>query len=332
MSERRTTVTLAATFFSRFFLIVASALTLAASDAGAQVSLSTAELRARTDSMQVRARAADSAYRRALRQRRGAAAETLVVAVHGFKIVATEGMLSARERKVLAEDVRKAFTTLARDFGAESVALVDTTTPWRVRESRGTLGMLRTLRINGVSSNTQVNIQMSRPLSGGRLTAVILALAGAQLPRLVPALESYAGANASFAGDDDRFEMVARELALTDWAVASGCLRGGDPDRCRQALMPATPLSMLVRGSFVTHALDVGGPQMIARLSADTTSDAITLLSRGAQLPADSLIAGWRRRTVAALERSRPPAGALVVSTAAWGLLLLGLATSRKPS
>jgi len=228
---------------------------------------------------------------------------------------------------VLAEDVRKAFTTLARDFGAESVALVDTTTPWRVRESRGTLGMLRTLRINGVSS-----IQMSRPLSGGRLTAVILALAGAQLPRLVPALESYAGANASFAGDDDRFEMVARELALTDWAVASGCLRGGDLARCRQALMPATPLSMLVRGSFVTHALDVGGPQMIARLSADTTSDAITLLSRGAQLPADSLIAGWRRRTVAALERSRPPAGALVVSTAAWGLLLLGLATSRKPS
>ena len=33
-----------------------------------------------------------------------------------------------------------------------------------------------------------------------------------------------------------------------------------------------------------------------------------------------------------ALERSRPPAGALVASTAAWGLLLLGLATSRKPS
>jgi hypothetical protein len=113
------------------------------------------------------------------------------------------------------------------------------------------------------------------------------------------------------------------------------CKAGADSACTRLALrIPVRdPFSGNLRGTFVSYALEVGEPGMPERMRADsTTRDPVELLARAAGMPADSLIAGWQRRTSRALDDAIVPAVPVVFSTAAWGLLLLGVASRKRPS
>jgi hypothetical protein len=113
------------------------------------------------------------------------------------------------------------------------------------------------------------------------------------------------------------------------------CEAGADSacTRLARRLAVRDPFSGNLRGTFVAHALTVGPPGMTARMRADSTErDAVALIARAAGMPADSLIAGWQRRTTKALDDAVVPAIPVVLTTAAWGLVLLGVASRKRPS
>ena len=163
------------------------------------------------------------------------------------------------------------------------------------------------------------------------------------LPDCRRVLTNFAGdaaLGAWFDPPDHRAVVASRtgEIAQEDaarWTLRKKCLDGDDP-ACTQLAQTMTtpfPLSTSVQATFVEHALESGPPEMLARMAADsTTTDVIALLARGSGIPEDSLIATWQRRNADALVASHPSPYPIVLSTAAWGLLLLGLATRRKPA
>lgn len=113
------------------------------------------------------------------------------------------------------------------------------------------------------------------------------------------------------------------------------CLADGDAPSCRlvvQQSAPHYPFTWLVRGSFIAHAIEMGGADGLARLKADTvTRDPIALLARVAALPEDSLIASWQRAGARAVEDSTGSLAPLTVAALFWcGIFFFG-ATRRRP-
>ena len=124
---------------------------------------------------------------------------------------------------------------------------------------------------------------------------------------------------ASFGGE--------REVAL--W---NGCADQGLQEACdfflgRRPVMELIPLGQNSRTSLLGYALRVGGDGAFERFRARAPESLKGALLDAAGVPADSLMAGWRRQVLAA----RPNAWAGLVRTPlsvlAWILLMAALAT-----
>lgn len=126
----------------------------------------------------------------------------------------------------------------------------------------------------------------------------------------------------------------------TEWNRArEECVERGEREVCEAVLRAATPpvpFRREVRGTFVVDALLAGGEKGLERLVAargDFLGDPIGLLAHVAGHSDESLAASWQARVaVAGREASRHPVAGVLVSSVAWGLLLLGGATLRRPS
>lgn len=127
----------------------------------------------------------------------------------------------------------------------------------------------------------------------------------------------------------------ARLPALTDTVFLASrkrCLEGADTACARIApeVLISDPFGRQIRGTLLTHAIELGGPGAVARLTAATGETALPLLARVAGVSEDSLIATWMQRTRGALDDERGTDAGLIATTAAWSALLLFLATRRR--
>lgn len=112
------------------------------------------------------------------------------------------------------------------------------------------------------------------------------------------------------------------------------CVDGADSacTRLVGVLPVRDPISAIVRGTLVRHALDAGAPGTLARLEADTTGGLVAMLARAAHVPEDSLLSGWHHRIQGAGEREDIGNVPLALAAATWSLILLAFSIRRKPA
>ncbi len=129
----------------------------------------------------------------------------------------------------------------------------------------------------------------------------------------------------------------ARAIPAHDTArqAARADCEGGDDAACERLVtqLPVrNPHSAMLRITLTEYALEIAPRNGVSVLAdADPESSPVAALARAAGVQEDSLVAGWRRRAIGALEAGRPSPVLLVASTAFWGLLLLELAIRRRP-
>jgi hypothetical protein len=114
------------------------------------------------------------------------------------------------------------------------------------------------------------------------------------------------------------------------------CLEDGLAQACQdvvQILRPVYPYSGLVRGTFVAHAISLGGPDGLSRVIADSAdaTNPIATLARAAGMSEDSLVASWQRELRAARNRERRGTVPLTASAVIWCALMLIGASFRRP-
>ena len=96
-------------------------------------------------------------------------------------------------------------------------------------------------------------------------------------------------------------------------------------------VMAADPYNAMVRGSLLAHAVALGGSGAVARAAERADAKPIEALAHIAGVSEDSLLASWHRRTFSALsEKRRRTDLPLLLSSIAWGGLLLLVASRRK--
>jgi hypothetical protein len=160
-----------------------------------------------------------------------------------------------------------------------------------------------------------------------------LAACRAALGMLPPGSDSIArwyGAAAQRALVRARAADTLRDSSLT--SGVQSCVRDGVDSSCsalvRERRWAGSLTYRTARQELLRRALVVGGPEAFARLRTSGDADAETLLAHVAGVPADSLVAGWRRDVLTA----RAPAPA--PSPQAWltglgTLLVAGLIATR---
>jgi hypothetical protein len=111
------------------------------------------------------------------------------------------------------------------------------------------------------------------------------------------------------------------------------CVKGEDSVCARiiERVALPDPINSQVRGTLLSHAIETGGLEAIARASQKPGAPALELLAHIAGVPADSLLATWRVRVLGALDAERRVAGfPTLFSSIVWGGLLLLAATKRR--
>lgn len=338
-------------------------------------------LRARLDSVNQRAEAAESTYRAVLDELNSERGQ--LVLVDGVRVAFTPMSFPERHRQPVLAGVRQARHTLEERFGADGVALLDSVT-FQLRESpQQKFGPVRALS-TGVFRSTD----LGHVVNADEVERFVLRRAARALPEHAPVLARFTGTGMELTAPDESFAEAARELALSRSSAGRRCYTGdmnacravfaepvtdadalqlwyepvdyravvsstaipqqdsvrlagratcaaGDDDACA-ALVTQLPLRNpyrdVVRITLAEHALDIAPRNALGVLSAaDSASLPLNALARAAGVPEDSLIAGWHRRTIEALESGRPSPLLLVASTAFWGILLLELAIRRRP-
>jgi hypothetical protein len=117
------------------------------------------------------------------------------------------------------------------------------------------------------------------------------------------------------------------------FADRRACLEGGAPAACARIIgrvRVTDPFAGGLRGTFVTHALALGGPGALDRLVASRATDPLEALADAAGMPEDSVIASWQLRTVRELDDARGGSLPLFVSVVGWlAVALTGAAWRR---
>lgn len=121
---------------------------------------------------------------------------------------------------------------------------------------------------------------------------------------------------------------TARQAAL------ARCVAGADTacTRLLHVLKLREPVSGALRGTLVRHALETGAPGVLERLQEVPSGGLIAMLARAAELPEDSLVAGWHRRIDRAAQGTDVGSAPLILTAAAWSLVLVAFSAGRKPS
>ena len=109
------------------------------------------------------------------------------------------------------------------------------------------------------------------------------------------------------------------------------CLDGDDAacTTLATSLTPSPPFSPLVPHTFLEYAFEVGGSGMIDSL-VGATGEPIALLARASGIPEDTLILGWQRRAVAALEASQESPFVILLSSMTWSVIFFGVAARKR--
>lgn len=140
-----------------------------------------------------------------------------------------------------------------------------------------------------------------------------------------------------FDASDFRYVVASARLpALSDssyFAARRQCIDGAD-SVCADIVgrVPMIdPLNASVRGTLLAHAIELGGRDALDRAAAHADAPAMEALARIAGVSADSLVASWHARVYAALDEERATTDpSLLLSSVAWGGLLLLVATRRR--
>lgn len=145
-----------------------------------------------------------------------------------------------------------------------------------------------------------------------------------------------AGAERYFEPRDYRDVVAAGKLpALSDsgfFATRRRCLDGVDSSCVRiiAQVQPPDPFGVEIRGSLLALAIRLGGRDAVARIAAAPNDPTIPLLARAAGVSEDSLLRTWHAETVGAVANGPADAMPVLLSTVAWGALLVLAATRRK--
>lgn len=140
-----------------------------------------------------------------------------------------------------------------------------------------------------------------------------------------------------FDASDFRYVVASARLpALSDssyFAARRQCIDGAD-SVCAAIIgrVPMIdPLNASVRGTLLAHAIELGGTDALVRAAAQADTPPMEALARIAGVSTDSLVASWHARVYAALDEERATTDpSLLLSSVAWGGLLLLVATRRR--
>ena len=111
------------------------------------------------------------------------------------------------------------------------------------------------------------------------------------------------------------------------------CLKG-DMERCARVLprlQVRDPFSGSLRATLVSHAIELGGLDALAKLRNAPTGTPIERLAFVAGMSPDELLRSWQARTAAALRDDRDGTIPMAASTLLWCALLVGVTTRRRP-
>lgn len=153
---------------------------------------------------------------------------------------------------------------------------------------------------------------------------------------VVEPFEGTANIDRYFEPGDYRTVVAAGRLpAISDslfFASRRRCLDGADSACVRiiAQVQAPDPFGVEMRGSVLALAIELGGHDALARIAAAPDDPPLALLARTAGIPEDSLLRVWHARTIGAVDNGPSAAVPVLLSTVAWGALLLLAASRRK--
>lgn len=187
---------------------------------------SLATVRAQLDSAERMAVAAESTYRRRLRELRVQRGGD-TVRVGPVRIAFMPEDFPAVQRRAAIEGLKDAIESLDHRFGADGVTLLDSALFQVQRYSNRFFGFTM-ISVPGVFQWHR----LGRSVQSDEVEAFALRKAAVTLPAVAPVLARFSGLNTSLGDNDDAFEQVAGELALSRSSAGRRCYTG-DIAACR---------------------------------------------------------------------------------------------------
>jgi hypothetical protein len=306
-------------------------------------------MEARLDSLQLRAKRADSAVYRS--------SSTDTVVVGGLRI-----STSAALRPMVESAAAEAWGNLRSRFGASIEAQgplpvarfggPDASLPstYKQRELiRGLEGTVRYAMLDRMDTQFSRWLSVKSPRFGESVDAYRIQIVGEMVGRparpnvacLGGDAEACAVALGLRAAPDTLVEwflpetwprlagMLEGELSARDRLARERCMGARDLAACHAVLTPGRvrpPVSFYGRLYLVGLALDAGGQGAFDRLVADTGAAVEQRLAAAAGMPADSLLTKWAGAVRSAFPGSPLPRQGEAIVTLAWSIAILTLA------
>lgn len=198
-----------------------------------------ATVRAQLDSAERLTAVAESTYRRRLRELRSLSGGD-TVRVGPVHIAFRPADFPAAQQRAAIAGLEEAVESLDQRFGADGVALLDSAL-FEVQRYSNRFFAFSMISAPGIFRWHR----LGRTVQSEDVEEFALQKAAVTLPEVAPVLARFSGLNATLGDNDDAFEQVARELALSRSSAGRRCYTG-DIAACRAVFAePATDAEAL---------------------------------------------------------------------------------------
>lgn len=304
------------------------------------------ELQARRDALRDSLRASISRLESAEAGARSIPDSAMVI--QGITVRFPRADFPPADRRRLQRAVEDAATSLVERYGEESRALMDGDV-WVLSAplDPSPLGPVISITVeNGPRASASAVSEL--PLDGDRIRRLTFDRASQRAIERSRVLRDYVGPSLLLEPEAQTHYFAYRALATSLSSPARRCARGVIPD-CRIILDPgavgrwfddgdlapnARPQALAgpVRASLLKYALEVGGePALrILRTGAGTRTGALESIAELAKMPVSDLVAQWHVHIASFADQRASVQLPLVVTSLAWGGILLLLSTRRR--
>lgn len=327
----------------RWGLVLVAALLLAPAQLAAQT---LEELQARREALRDSLRASISRLESAEAEARSIPDSAMVI--HGITVRFPRADFPTADRRRLQRAVEDAAASLAERYGEEGRALIDGDV-WVVSAplDPNPLGPVISITVeNGPRASASAVSEL--PLDGDRIRRLTFDRASQRAIERSRVLGDYVGPSLLLEPDARTHYFAYRALATSLSSPARRCARGVVPD-CRIILDPdavgrwfdegdlppnARPQALAgpVRASLLQYAIEIGGEPALRslRTGAGTRTEALEAIAELARMPVSDLVAQWQVHIASFADQRASVQLPLVVTSLAWGGVLLLLSTRRR--
>lgn len=319
------------------------ALVAAPGHLGAQ---SVEELRARREVIRDSMRASTERLEAAERAARTVPDTALVVA--GITVRFPRAELPVADRRRLQRAIEDVVASLQERYGEEGAVLLEGDI-WVLSAPMepSPLGPMIAIHVE-TGPRASASAVSELPLQSDRIRALALSRASQRAVQRSAVIRDYVGSSLLLEDDARTHYLAYRALATSASSPARRCARGVVPD-CRAILDPLavgawfepgdlapgvrpSPLGGAVRASLLKYALELGGETALRTLHTGTGTqrDPLGAVAALANVPVAELVTQWQLKVASFADQRAGVRLPLVLTSLAWGGLLLAISTRRR--